>query len=230
MPAGRRLLHKVYVAGLDWFWPDGDLMVHEGASLVKWRREHLKLAAGCSARLRGGEAVRGRPLAGWPACLRPLVLLLAGCSGAPTVGPATPATSVAPTWTPAPSPSPTAIPPGSAATPTDVPSGWQVYAAQHFSIAYPGEWIVQVAPGASGETHYRRQTLARTLAYRQKTRRYSTPSAPMTRSQDASSASGPGSASPLTAAPSPICRWRGGWGRRLRRSPRRPRRWARGGG
>ncbi len=34
-----------------------------------------------------------------------------------------------------------------------MPSGWQVYAAQHFTIAYPGEWIVQIAPGASGETH-----------------------------------------------------------------------------
>jgi hypothetical protein len=102
--------------------------------------------------------VKARSPAGWPACVLLLLLPLAGCNGTPSVALATPTASLAPTWTPAPSPSATAIPPGSAPTPTSFPAGWQVYAAQHFSIAYPGDWIVQIAPNSEGVTNYEFQS------------------------------------------------------------------------
>lgn len=79
-----------------------------------------------------------------------LVVLVAcslfGCSPGPSVAKTVPtATSTA---TMPPSPMATAIPAGSAPTPTNVPTGWQVYVGPHFSIAYPAGWSVSPNPQA----------------------------------------------------------------------------------
>lgn len=52
------------------------------------------------------------------------------------------------------SPTATAIPAGSAPTPTNVPAGWQVYVGPHFSIAYPAGWSVSPNPqGDNSPSH-----------------------------------------------------------------------------
>jgi hypothetical protein len=89
-------------------------------------------------------------------------VLLTGCNADAPTGRATATNSTAPTWTPAPSPSATAIPPGAAPTPTAFPAGGQVYAAQHFSVAYPGDWLVQIAPNSTGGTNYEFQNTSGT--------------------------------------------------------------------
>jgi hypothetical protein len=69
-----------------------------------------------------------------------------GCALAP--GASTSATST-PTFTPPPSATVVPGPP----TPTNVPSGWQVYSGQHFTIAYPPAWTMppsQPETGLSG--------------------------------------------------------------------------------
>jgi hypothetical protein len=88
-----------------------------------------------------------------------LLFALTACSGGDTTtGIPNGTASVAPTWTPAQAPTATMIPAGSAATPTNVPAGWQVFAAPHLSIAYPPDWIVQIAPQQGGGTTYEFQS------------------------------------------------------------------------
>jgi hypothetical protein len=80
------------------------------------------------------------------------LLCLAACAPTATVSvPPTATVSVPPTPTTPPTATPTLVP---APTPTNVPSGWLVLSGQHFSLAYPPGWSVQMPETNTGATIY----------------------------------------------------------------------------
>jgi hypothetical protein len=76
-----------------------------------------------------------------------LMLCLATACGQASAG-------AGPTNTSAPQPTatlpPTATPIPGPPTPTNVPSGWQVYSGAHFTIAYPPGWSITTSPAQTG--------------------------------------------------------------------------------